>query len=151
MTESSGLEYCFLQYVPNIVRDKSVSIAAIFIDPSDLENGMCAMICAPNWQTKVRHLDPDADLEMLEALLTEIRDRLLSKQNRSEMIGEMEDSFSNGVKVSRRWKCPVAPGAEIEAFALRLLTMKSEMPPSFSSQPHNLQANPYGNEMETVS
>jgi Protein of unknown function (DUF3037) len=152
MIESSGVEYCFLQYLPNIVRDKSVSIAAIFIDPNHLENGICTMIVATNWRIKARLLDPDVDLEMLEALLTEIRDRLLSKQKRSEMIRQMEDSFSNVVQVSQRQKCPVTPGAEIiEAFARRVLENQSEMPLSFSSRLHDFRANPCCNELDLVS
>lgn len=152
MTKSSGVEYCFLQYVPNIVRDKRVSIAVVFIEPNNHEGGICMMIVAPNWRIKARLLDADVDLEMLEALLTEIRDRLLSKQQRSEMIRQMEDSFSNVVQVSPRQKCPVTPGAEIiEAFARRLLEKQSEMPPSFSGRLHDFRADLYGNELETVS
>jgi hypothetical protein len=46
MTESSNLEYCLLHYVPNLLGDKSVSIAAIVFTSSDLENGICTMIYA---------------------------------------------------------------------------------------------------------
>jgi len=41
-------------------------------------------------------------MEMLGSLLTEIRERLLSKEQRSDMIRQLEDSFSNVVQVSQR-------------------------------------------------
>src|ERR1700722_6919945 len=97
-TTSTSVEYCFLNYVPNVVSNEGVSIAAIVFSPRDLEAGVCAMIYAPSWQTRVRVLDPDADLETLEALLLEIRDRLLSPSDRSDMIHQMEDSFSTSFR-----------------------------------------------------
>jgi len=122
MTESSNFEYCLLHYVPSLLSDKSVSIAVIVFNSSDLENGICTMICAADWQTKVRILEPNTDLEMLSVLLTEIRDRLLSPSHRSDMIRQMEDSFSNIVQVSqrRKYRFDATPEA-VGAFARRLL------------------------------
>jgi predicted DNA-binding ribbon-helix-helix protein len=118
MATSSKLEYFFLQYIPDIVSGESVSIAAVFIDPTDLDHGICRVSLAGNWQSKVRRLDPDADVEMLEAVLTEIRTRLLSSVQRSEMIRELEDSFSNALQISYRRKCPISSTPEnIAAFA----------------------------------
>jgi hypothetical protein len=122
MTISTNIEYCFLYYVPNVAGDKSVSIAVIFIDPIDVEEGLCTMSVAANWRTTVQVLDPDSDLEMLAALLTEIQDRLLSGSERSAVIHQLEDSFSNVIQISQRRKCPVAPSLDaIEAFARELL------------------------------
>ena len=122
MIEYTNVEYCLLSYVPNIFSCESVSIAAIFIDSTDPEEEYCTVSVAENWQTKVRLLDSDSDLDMVEALVTEIRDRLLSKHKQRDMIRQMEDSFSNVVQVSRRQKCPAAPGPDtIEAFARELL------------------------------
>jgi hypothetical protein len=129
MAASSNVEYFFLHYVPNVLSDKHVLIAAIFIDPSDLEDGICTMSFAEDWQTEVRHLDANSDLKMLASLLKEIKDRLLSKEARADMIRQMEDSFSNVVQVSQRRKCPVAPRPEtIEAFARKLLGKASTTP-----------------------
>jgi hypothetical protein len=132
MTESSNIEYCFLRYVPKVDSDMGVDIAVIFIDATDLENGICTVRVAADWQTKVRSIDQEGDLEMLSALLTEISDRLLSESERADMIHQLEDSFSNSVRVSQRRKCPVArrPGA-IEAFARGLFSETS--PPSSRS------------------
>ena len=123
MAEPSTIEYCLLRYVPDASSDKGVSIAAIFMDPSDLQNGTCAMSLAPDWQNKVRLLDPDSDLAMLGALLGEIRDRLQSPTERIDMINQLEDSFSNGIRVSERRKCMVPwEPKSIDTVALALLT-----------------------------
>jgi predicted lipoprotein len=127
VTEYTNIEYCLLSYVPNVLSCEGVSIAAIFIDSTDPEEENCTMRFAEDWQTKVRLLDLDSDLDMLAALLTEIRDRLLSKPERRDMIRRMEDSFSNVVQISQRQKCPVAPRPEtIEAFARELLGKTSK-------------------------
>lgn len=129
MTTSSNVEYFFLQYVPNALSSESVSIAAIFIDPTDLDQGICRVSLAGDWQTKVWHLDPDADVEMLEAVLTEVRDRLLSPTQRSDMIRELEDSFSNSLQISQRRKGPISSTPEnIAAFAHELFDQPSKKP-----------------------
>lgn len=127
MAKLSNIEYFVLQYVPNVANDKSIAIAAILIGSrADLKKGICAMSVAADWQTQVRLLDPDSDLEMLGALLTEIKDRLLSKAERSDMIRQLEDSFSNVIQVSPRRKCPIVPSPEsIEVFARELLAKAS--------------------------
>lgn len=126
-TTSTSVECCFLNYVPNIVSNEGVSIAAIVFSPRDLEAGVCAMIYAPRWQTRVRVLDPDGDVETLEALLSEIRDRLLSPSDRSDMIHQMEDSFSNIVQISPRREHVLdsSPNA-MEAFARGLFEQPSK-------------------------
>jgi hypothetical protein len=128
MAESSNLEYCLLHYVPNLLRDKSVSIAAIVFNSGDLENGICTMIYAADWQINVRLLEPNTDLEMLNAVLTEIRNRLLSPSQRSDMIRQMEDSFSNVIQVSqrRKYRFDARPEA-IGDFARRLLRKTSKI------------------------
>jgi hypothetical protein len=100
MTTLPSVECWLLYYVPNLLSDKTVSIAAIIIPSGDLETGACGMIYAADWQTQVRVLDPDADLEMLNALLSEIRDRLVSPSQCSDMIHQLEDSFSNIVQIA---------------------------------------------------
>jgi len=133
MAKLKAVEYCLLRYAPNVTVDEGVPIAAIVIDPSNLEKGICAMGIATDWKTRVRLIDPDSDLRMLGALLTEVRNRLLSKRGRCEMLRQLEDSFSNVVQVSQRRKCTVAPRDEtIEDFARGLLERTSMTSPSLS-------------------
>jgi DUF3037 family protein len=120
---AKGLEYFVLDYVPNPIRGERVCIAAVVFDSMDLVEGACVMALAGGWQERVRLFDPDADVEMLDASLREIKARLLSKVERSEMIRQMEESFSNVVQVSKRKGCLVADKRDaVEAFARSLLS-----------------------------
>jgi len=144
MTASTNVEYCVLHYVPNVLSDKSVSIAAIVVSSGDLETRACSMVYAPDWHTGVRVLDPTADLEMLEALLSDIRDRLLSPSQRSNMIHQLEDSFSNVIQVSQKRECTLAtsPNA-IEVFARGMLEKTSKLLSSLSgTQASTCEATP---------
>jgi len=104
MDESSNVEYCLLRYVPNVTAEEGVSIAAIFIDVNDVDKEVCAITVAPYWQERVRLFDPDSDLEMIEATLAELQDRLRSPASRN-MLHQLEDSFSNVIQISDRKKC----------------------------------------------
>lgn len=134
MTTSGDIEYCLLYYVPNVLlSNKRFSIAAILIDAGDPRHKVCEMICSPDWQRRVRVLDPDADLEMLAALLAEIREQLVSPSTSSNMIDQMMESFSNVVQVSQTRKYPVTSDPEtIKAFAKRLLLETSSVVPAVS-------------------
>src|ERR1700685_1801955 len=105
MAMSSNLEYCVLRYAPNVIRREGVSIAAIFIDTSDPPNEVCAISFAADWRDRVRLIDQDSDLEMIEAMVAEIRDRLRS-QTHCDLLHQMEDLFSNTIQLSERKKCP---------------------------------------------
>ena len=133
MTAPSNVEYFFLHYLPNPISDNSVSIAAVLLDSNDLDNGICAMCFAADWQRRVRLVDPNSDLKMLEAMLEEIRDRLRSPEQRADMIEQMEGSFSNVIQVSERRKCSLeASLANIEDYANTLLQKGSKMYPGLS-------------------
>ncbi|HEY6765277.1 MAG TPA: DUF3037 domain-containing protein [Candidatus Sulfotelmatobacter sp.] len=121
MTESNYVEYCLLHYVPNVVDNRSALVAALVFDCSEREGGICSLTLDSNWQNKVRAVDPEADVEMLAALFTDIRDRLSSETQRSEMIHQLEDSFSNLIQLSQRRKWKMAPySAADDAFAREL-------------------------------
>ncbi len=136
MAEPDKVEYFVLLYVPNVVSDRSIPLAVIFTDPSNVQEGICAMRVAAAWQTTVRLVDPYSDVQMIEALLSEIRDRLLSKLLHSDMIRQLEDSFSNLVQVSERRKFPGRFSPEsCEDLVHELLRDTLSKPRCFSSTP----------------
>ena len=114
MTLSNCIEYCLVHYVPNAVDDGSALVAVVLFDCGDGEDGICTLTLDSNWQNKVRAVDPEADVEMVTALFTEIRDRLSSKVQRSEMIHQLEDSFSNVIQLSQRRKWMTASHSAID-------------------------------------
>jgi len=129
MTESRIVEFFYVQYVPNVVGDERICIAAVTIDP----DGICTMALVADWQTRVRCFDPDSDLTVLGALLREIQMRLLVPGERSEMIRQMEDSFSNVIQVSERRSCSVPDRFQsAEAFAHALLHEPFKPLPQFA-------------------
>lgn len=124
MTASRNVEILYMYYVPNVVIDERICIAAVTIDPT----GICTMALAADWQTRVRSFDPKSDLTFLEALLKEIEMRLLSPDERSKMIRRMEDSFSNVIQVSQRRSCKLPDGFKgAEDFSRTLLEESSKM------------------------
>lgn len=134
MTASGDLECCLLNYVPNMpLSYKSVSIAAILIDSGDPKNEGCTMICAADWQRRVRALDSDAHLEMLDASLAEMKERLRSPSEGANLFRRIKDSFSNTVRVSQSRKCRGASSPEaMESFANKFLDETSKISPNLS-------------------
>jgi len=122
MATSNALECCLLSYMPSIVGDKTVPLAVIFLGPAGKGAGYFIMYVAADWHDKVRVIDPGGDLEMVGAILSEIRAKLASASERSEMIRQLEDSFSNMIQISERRKCSFLPGpGAIKDFARELL------------------------------
>jgi hypothetical protein len=127
MSEAKTIEYFSLTYMPNAASKTGVPIAAIFFDASDLETGFCGVRLASNWERKVRGIDLHVDIRMLRASLIEIRDRLLSGEQRQQMIGELENAFSNAIQVSPRAALPASfPRENIDRFAGQILNDTSQ-------------------------
>lgn len=118
MAENSEFEYLMLYYVPQAISSEQVCIAVII--HSELES-VSPLFVANQWETRVQGFDPDADLIMLQALLSEIGGRLGSPAERHDMLIELEESFSNTVQVSARVKCELAKGVTAEDFAGAIL------------------------------
>lgn len=53
---------------------------------------------------RVQSLQPDADIELFQAMCREIEERI-KHGNADEMIRVIEDSFSNMIQVSERMEC----------------------------------------------
>jgi len=106
MGAANTIEYRIVQYVPNVISNWSLSLAVVFTDASNPQDGVCAMSVAASWQAKIRDIDPDCDLNMIEALLSEIQTRLLSRSDRWDMIRQLDESFSNLVQVSDKHTLP---------------------------------------------
>jgi len=111
------LQFFTLRYRSNIVTGNFITIAVILFDPS---GGFCGVRVVSDWQ-QVRAFDPDADIEMLEALGREIEGQFRSGKG-EEILKFMEDSFSNAVQLSPGTVCLVnEPGKEIEKLAVHHL------------------------------
>ena len=97
MAERRQLEFFLLRYVPDAVKDEFVNIGLVMVEPGANGAGFADVRFTRDWR-RVRCLDPQADVEMLEALEREIRGELAG--NRAALLKRLEDSFSNVIQVS---------------------------------------------------
>ena len=110
-------QFFTIRYTPNIIAGEFINIAVVLFDPS---GGFCGVRFRSDWQ-KVRDFDPDADVEMLEALGRDIEAQFRSGRG-EEILKTMDDSFSNAVQLSPGTVHLVnEPGKEIEKLASRYL------------------------------
>jgi hypothetical protein len=127
MTERRQCEFFLLRYVPDAVKDEFVNVGVILLenapDGQAASAGASGQVFADvrftrDWR-RVRCLDPDVDVEMLEALEREIRERLSENAaSRQWLLEKMQDSFSSAIRLSAS-KAVLAesPQAELENLA----------------------------------
>jgi hypothetical protein len=108
MSELTRCEFFLLRYVPDAVKDEFVNIGVVLVEAG----GFAGVRFTRDW-LRVRCLDPAADIETLEALEAEIRQRLADGQDRERLLHLLQDSFSNMVQLSPSKAC-LAESAEAE-------------------------------------
>jgi hypothetical protein len=117
MADKRQLEFFLLRYVPDAVKDEFVNIGVVMTEPAANGSGFADVRFTRDWR-RVRCLDPEADIEMLEALEREIRSQLGNVHERAVLLRKMEDSFSNLIQVSSTKGCLTEePAKEIDVLA----------------------------------
>jgi hypothetical protein len=97
MKERRRCEFLLLRYVPDAVKDEFVNVGVVLYESG---GGWADVRFTRDWK-RVRCLDPDADVEMLEGLEREIKDRMLEGASSQEwLLKRMEDSFSNAIRLT---------------------------------------------------
>jgi hypothetical protein len=97
MSEAKQCEFLLVRYVPDAVKDEFVNIGVVVL--SDAE-GFADLRFTRDWR-RVRCLDPSADVEMLQAMEAELRERLRAGgADRQRILHLLNDSFANAVQVS---------------------------------------------------
>jgi Protein of unknown function (DUF3037) len=111
------LQFFTICYAPNVVAGKGINIGVVLFDP---EGGFCGVRFVKDWR-QVRGIDPDADIEMLEALGRDIESQFRRGKG-EEILKTMEDSFSNAIQLSPATIHLVHdPAKEIEKLASQYL------------------------------
>ena len=114
MAEQRQFEFFLLRYVPNAVQDEFVNIGLVMVEPG---GDFADVRFTRDWR-RVRCLDPQVDIEMLEALESDMRRELLGTQTRETLLRRLNDSSSNLVQLSTTKACLTDdPAKEIEALA----------------------------------
>ena len=117
MAERRQLEFFLLRYVPDAVKDEFVNIGVVVVEPGANGHGFADVRFTRDWR-RLRCLDPQADVEMLESLEREIRRQLNATHDREVLLRRLEDSFSNVIQLSpAKGMLAEDPVAEIDAMA----------------------------------
>lgn len=120
MADRRHLELFLLQYVPSPIANASVNIGLVLLERSESARSVIDARFTSNWQL-VLALDPDADIELLDAAARDICERLKNGDS-AGMLRRIEDSFSNAIQVS---SCAAysseRPGEDIETLVATYL------------------------------
>jgi hypothetical protein len=117
MADLKKLEFFLLRYVPDAVKDEFVNVGVVMLESSTNGEGFADARFTHDWR-RVRCLDPQADIEMLEALERDIRGQLHEARNREALLRKLDDSFSNLIQVSPTKACLAQePEKEMETLA----------------------------------
>ncbi len=106
MTDRLPCEFFLVRYVPDPVKNEFVNIG-VLLRPAGDGAGAPELRLTRDW-SRVRCIDPDADTEMLEALETEMRQRLAGHDaDLKPLMTVIEDSFSHLLQLTEPRGCLV--------------------------------------------
>jgi len=107
-SRDANCKFFLLRYVPDAVKNEFVNIGLVLLPPT----GRPELRFSKDW-SRVQAVDPQADIEFLEAFRKEI-----SQETDVELVlRKVEDSFSNGLQASESKAC-LAPAPAQEADTL---------------------------------
>src|SRR5436190_5443682 len=121
-------EFFLLRYVPDLVKDEFVNIGVVL---SDSRSQFADLRFTTDW-ARARCLNPDVDVELLEAIHSEIRQLFIAGGATRENISRIiNDSFSNTIQLSPLKACLTASPQE-EIGKLARLYLESSRPKGIS-------------------
>lgn len=95
-------EFFLVRYVPDPVRGEFVNVGVLLRDAG----GTSAQVKFTRDWARVRCADPDADIDMLEALEQEIERRLAEhREDTPYVMKTLEDTLSNGLQITEAKAC----------------------------------------------
>lgn len=113
MTPKLNCRFFLLRYAPDAIKNEFVNIGLVLLPPG----GSAEVRFTHDW-SRVRCLDPQADLELLEALESDLREKLREMNGDHEFILRLHDSFSNALQPSEFQGCLTeSPAAEADELA----------------------------------
>jgi len=103
MAAKRKLEFFALRYVPDVVKGEFVNFGLVtFADGGDGSEVIDVRFARD--RGRLLCLDPQADLELLDALQKELRQEIGQSRDQAALLRRIEDSFSNVIQLS-----PVLP------------------------------------------
>jgi hypothetical protein len=106
--------FFLLRYAPDAVKNEFVNIGLVLLPPA----GSAEVRFTHDW-SRVQCLDPEADMEVLQALENDLRGQLRQMNgDRDIILRRIQDSFSNALQPSELQACLAeSPAAEADALA----------------------------------
>jgi hypothetical protein len=99
VAEKRKLEYFLLRYVPDAVKGEFVNFGLVAVEDRGKARELIDVRFTRDWG-RVRGLDPQADVDVLEKLQAEIRQEIGRILDQATLWKRMQDSFSNLIQVS---------------------------------------------------
>jgi len=97
-------EFFLVRYVPDPVKNEFVNIGVLLRASGDRGGGETLLRFTRSW-SRVRCVDPDADIAALEALEVEIRQKLRESLDLKPMLVSLEDTLSNNLQITPPQGC----------------------------------------------
>ena len=108
MPDLRQCEFLLLRYVPDVVKGEFVNLGVVLLEEGD--NGFTDVRFLRDWR-RVRGLDPEADIELLESYESELRRLLQSRapeiinyrgpmSRRDWLLAQIRDSFSSALEIT---------------------------------------------------
>jgi hypothetical protein len=119
MQQGLKLEYFILRYAPNGVSNESINIGLVLTALGGKDFGEVCFL--KNWEPVLK-FDPDADLDLLQALADDIQDQIRSRATREPLLQQMKESFSTSIQLSPPQVCiSEDPLSELEQLRTKYL------------------------------
>ena len=117
MSDRRQIEFFLLRYVPHALRQEFVNIGVLMVEDGANGSVFADVRFAKDWR-RVRGLDPQVDVDVIEALLREIRREIGEVRDRALLLKKIEDQFSNVIQLSAPMQVLATNAAEeIETLA----------------------------------
>lgn len=124
MPATNRYRFFLLRYVPDLVNDEFVNFGLVLLSGEDSAGVQPAggapvarLKFSSDWR-RLKCLDPDIDVEMLEALERELGSRLDHLTDREALLHTLHDNFSSTLQLSEtKVSQGESPEKEIEALA----------------------------------
>ncbi len=114
MADKIQCRFFILRYAPDAVKNEFINVGLVLLPPA----GGAQVRFTHDW-SRVLCLDPDADVEMLQALESDLRTQLREMNgDRDLILRRIQDSFSNAIQPSEFQACLAAsPVTEADELA----------------------------------
>jgi hypothetical protein len=104
MAERIQCRFFVLRYAPDAVKNEFINVGLVLLPPA----GGAQVRFTSDW-ARVLCLDPEADVEMLQALESDLRNQLREMNgDRDLILRRIQDSFSNAIQPSEFQACLAA-------------------------------------------